>query len=90
MAVLIGVEQMNGEWDNMVLARLPQTIAGSIDVLGREVPCFRYVRGYDGLTKEEALRVAKTLRGMPRDRRRAAFEALSKNLRLCVQGGTLS
>lgn len=91
MAVLLGVQREDGEWENFILTRVPniQFLSGCSDVIGRKVPCFRYVEAYDGVPREDAIRIAKQLQGMVRGKRRDAFLDQAKNLRLMARGGTM-
>lgn len=91
MAILIGIQTPNGEWDNFVMTREPRDVAGSVDILGRTVPCFSYVEGYDGIPREEAERLANSLKGRSKKERHQAFLDTAKNLglRKRLSGGTL-
>lgn len=89
MAILIGLQLCDGSWDNFVLTREPNPIAGSTDVLGRTVPEFHYIEGFDGVPRADAIRLANSLRGIPKARRQAAFRQSAQGLRRCLQGGTM-
>jgi len=89
MAVLVGIQLENGEWDNFVLPRSPKDFCGSVDVLGRTLPCFQYLEAYEKVGKDDALRLARTLRGIPKALRRQAFLDRAGTLRLSAKGGTM-
>ena len=90
MAFLVGIQRLNGEWDNFVLAHDPRDDAGSVDVLGRTIPPFRYLEAYDGLHKDDMMRLANALKGVPKDRRRAVFLEHANSLRKRATGGTMA
>ena len=64
MAVLVGMQLQNGEWENSVLSRRPVQLAGSMDVLGRTLPDSGRAVAFDGVSKEHSARLANELRGI--------------------------
>ena len=73
MAFLIAVQTANGDWHAHVVAHPSQTYCGDIDVIGRAVPAWRYVEAWDGVKKDDAVRLAQTLKGAPKARRQTLF-----------------
>ena len=63
MAWLVGVQQENGNWDAFVYDRFTAQMHYTVDVLGRELPHFRYIVAYEGVPKADAERLANELRG---------------------------
>ena len=90
MALLVAIERTDREWDVVVLARLAmahlQDRAAMRDVLDRAVPPFGKFRAYDGISADEAVRLANALRGMSRARRMAYFEAAVPRLKQTMTG----
>ncbi len=48
MAHLVAIQTSNGEWQAFVIAQPSNRFVGDIDVTGREVPSFCYMRAWDG------------------------------------------
>ncbi|MXO60057.1 hypothetical protein GRI89_10955 [Altererythrobacter salegens] len=90
MAFLVGIQRLNGEWDNFVLPRDPRDYLGAEDVLGRKIPPFRYLEVYDGVPKEDMVRLANALKGLPKDRRHAVFLEHAQLLKKRATGGTMA
>lgn len=89
MAFLIAVQTANGDWHAHVVAHPSQTYCGDIDVIGRAVPAWRYVEAWDGVKKDDAVRLAQTLKGAPKARRRQIILEQTRGLRLSAKGGTV-
>lgn len=89
MAFLIAVQTANGDWQAHVVAHPSQTYCGDIDVIGRAVPAWRYVEAWDGVKKDDAVRLAQTLKGAPKARRRQIILEQTRALRLSAKGGTV-
>lgn len=87
MAFLIAVQTANGDWHAHVVAHPSQTYCGDIDVIGRAVPAWRYVEAWDGVKKDDAVRLAQTLKGAPKARRRQIILEQTRGLRLSAKGG---
>jgi hypothetical protein len=88
MACLVAIQTLTGEWRSFVIAHPSQRFQGDVDVIGRKVPAFRYLRAWDGVRKDDAVRLANTLKGLPPTERRAAIWAASEGLRLTATAGT--
>ena len=88
MAHLVAVQTSSGEWQAFVVAHPSNRFAGDIDVTGRKVPSFCYLRVWDGVPKAEAERLARSLRGVPKAARRAAILKASEGLRLSASAGS--
>lgn len=88
MACLVAIQTLSGEWRSFVIAHPSQRFQGDVDVVGRKVPPFRYLRAWDGVRKDEAVRLANTLKGLPVAERRAAIWAAADGLRLMASAGT--
>lgn len=89
MAYLVAVQVSNGDWHAHVVAHPSQRYRGDVDVLGRTVPEYCFVEVWGGVRKEEALRLAQTLKGVPKARRREAIVESTRHLRLSARGGTI-
>lgn len=89
MAYLVAVQLSNGDWQAHVVAHPSQRYRGDIDVLGRTVPEYCFVEVWDGVRKDDAVRLAHTLAGTPKARRRKMILESSKPLTLSARGGTL-
>ena len=87
MAHLVAIQTSNGEWQAFVVAH-PNRFVGDVDVTGRTVPSYCYMRAWDGVPKAEAERLAKSLRGVPRRARHAAILKAADGLRLSASAGT--
>ena len=87
MAHLVAIQTSNGEWQAFVVAH-PNRFVGDVDVTGRTVPSYCYMRAWDGVPKAEAERLAKSLRGVPRIARHAAILKAAEGLRLSASAGT--
>lgn len=88
MAHLVAIQTPKGEWLSFVVAHPTNQIVGDIDVIGRKVPSFGYLRAWDGVPKAEAERLALSLKGVPRAARHAAILRASQGLRLSYAAGT--
>lgn len=88
MAHLVAIQTSSGEWQAFVVAHPSNRFVGDIDVTGRTVPSFCYMRAWDGVPKAEAERLAKSLRGVPKSARHAAILKASQGLRLSFAAGT--
>ena len=88
MAHLVAIQTSTGEWQAYVVAHPSNRFVGDVDVTGRTVPSFRYMRAWDGVPKAEAARLARSLRGVPRAARHAAILKASEGLRLSASAGT--
>lgn len=88
MAHLVAIQTSTGEWQSFVVAQPTNRFVGDIDVIGRKVPSFCYMRAWDGVPKAEAERLAKSLRGVPKSARHAAILKASEGLRLSFAAGT--
>lgn len=88
MAHLVAIQTSSGEWQAFVVAHPSNRFVGDIDVTGRQVPSFCYMRAWDGVPKAEAERLAKSLRGVPKSARHAAILKASQGLRLSFAAGT--
>lgn len=88
MACLVAVQTLTGEWRSFVIAHPSQRFEGDVDVIGRKVPPFRYLRAWDGVTKTDAVRLANTLKGLPPVDRKEAIWKASEGLRLMASAGT--
>jgi|SRR5215212_2028459 hypothetical protein len=85
MAYLVGMQDTNGQWHNFVLAHLPYQLKNCTDILERPIPPLERFRAYGPIPKDTAIRLAKTLRGVPQDQRRDVFLKHAEGLR-CVAG----
>ncbi|HYC97291.1 hypothetical protein [Brevundimonas sp.] len=88
MAHLVAIQTSTGEWQAFVVARPSNRFVGDIDVTGRKVPGFCYMRAWDGVPGAEAERLALSLRGAPKASRHAAILKASEGLRLSATAGT--
>jgi len=88
MAYLVAVQVSNGDWHAYVVAHPSQRYRGDLDVLGRIVPEYCFVEVWDGVRKEDALRLAHTLNGTSKARRREMILERAKPLKLRARGGT--
>ena len=88
MAHLVAIQTSSGEWQAFVVAHPSNRFVGDIDVTGRRVPSFCYMRAWDGVPKAEAERLALSLRGVPKSARHAAILKASQGLRLSAAAGT--
>jgi hypothetical protein len=88
VAYLIAIQTCTGEWKSFVVIHPTNRIVGDIDVIGRKVPSFSYMRAWDGVPKVEAERLARSLRGVPKALRHAAILKASEGLRLSFAAGT--
>jgi hypothetical protein len=89
MAYLVAVQEPSGEWHAHIVAFPSYQICGDIDVLGRTVPNYCFVEVWDGVRKEDALRLAQTLRGTPKARRRQLILERAESLKLWARGGAV-
>ena len=48
MAHLVAIQTSNGEWQAFVVAH-PNRFVGDVDVTGRTVPSYCYMRAWDGV-----------------------------------------
>lgn len=88
MAHLVAIQTSAGEWQAFVIAHPSNRFVGDIDVIGRKVPHFSYMRAWDGVPKVEAERLARSLRGVPKSARHTAILKASEGLRLSASAGT--
>jgi len=88
LAHLVAIQTSSGEWQAFVVAHPSNSFVGDIDVTGRKVPSFCYLRAWDGVPKAEAERLARSLRGVPKAARRAAILKASEGLRLSASAGS--
>lgn len=88
MAHLVAIQTCAGEWRSFVVAHPTNRIVGDIDVIGRKVPDFAYLRAWDGVPRAEAERLALSLKGVPKGARHAAILKTSEGLRLSFAAGT--
>ncbi|MBA3050014.1 MAG: hypothetical protein KKE42_07135 [Alphaproteobacteria bacterium] len=88
MAHLVAIQTPKGEWLSFVVAHPTNQVVGDVDVIGRKVPCFTFLRAWDGVPKAEAERLALSLKGVPRAARHAAILKASEGLRLSFAAGT--
>jgi hypothetical protein len=89
MAFLIAVQLKNGDWQAHVVAHPSSAFCGDIDVIGRRVPSWRFIEAWEGVKKDDAVRLAQTLKGAPKTQRRQLILEQAKGLRLSARGGTL-
>lgn len=89
MAYLIAVQVANGDWHAHVVAHPSQRYRGDIDVLGKAVPAYCFVEVWDGVRKDDALRLAHSLKGVPKGKRREVILSAARGLRLSARGGTI-
>ena len=89
MAYLVALQVANGDWHAHIVAHPSQRYRGDIDVLGRTVPAYCFVEVWDGVRREDAVRLAHTLRGVPKGKRRDAILEAARPLRLSARGGTI-
>ena len=89
MAFLIAVQTADGGWRAHVVAHPSPTFCGDIDVIGRKVSAWRYVEAWDGVKKDDAVRLAQTLKGAPKALRRQIILEQTRGLRLSAKGGTM-
>ncbi|WP_332659014.1 hypothetical protein [Brevundimonas sp.] len=88
MAHLVAIQTSTGEWHAYVVARPSNRFVGDIDVSGRTVPSFCHLRAWDGVPKEDAERLARSLKGVPKAARHAAILKAAEGLRLSASAGT--
>ena len=88
MAHLVAIQTSTGEWQAFVVAHPSNRFVGDVDVIGRTVPSFCYIRAWDGVPKAEAERLALSLKGVPKAARHAAILKASEGLRLSAAAGT--
>jgi hypothetical protein len=88
VAYLIAVQVSNGDWHAHIVAHPSQRYRGDIDVLGRTVPAYCYVEAWEGVRKEDAVRLANTLKGTAKPRRREIIVQQTRSLKLSAIGGT--
>ena len=88
MAHLVATQTSTGDWQPFVVAQPSNRFVGDIDVTGRTVPSFCYMRAWDGVPKAEAERLVNSLRGVPKSARHAAILKASQGLRLSAAAGT--
>lgn len=88
MAHLVAIQTSTGEWQAFVVAQPSNRFVGDVDVIGRKLPSFCYMRAWDGVPKTEAERLALSLKGVPKAARHAAILKASEGLRLSAAAGT--
>ena len=89
MALLVVVETQEGEWRTFVIAhQIAHNYVGDVDVLGATVPGgYRRLRSWDGVPRDEAERMARSLRGAPKSKRLDAALKAAAGLRLRSSAG---
>lgn len=89
MAYLVAVQVANGDWHAHIVAHPSVRYRGDTDVLGKKVPHFCFIEVWDGIRKEDAARLAYTLKGVSKGKRRDLILETARSLRLSARGGTI-